>query len=63
MFDLTGRIIAYEAGELDEGEEIELFQELVNTGLAWQLRGAYGRRAARWIDEGVITRPEGRQTS
>lgn len=52
---LTDRIIAFESGELDDYDEvIELFQQLVDTGLAWQLQGAYGRTAARLIEEGVV---------
>lgn len=48
------KIIAYENGELDEDETIELFQELVNTGLAWQLQGSYGRTAQRLIESGDV---------
>ena len=55
MTNLTSKIIAYDEGELDEEQTIELFQELVNTGLAWSLQGSYGRTAQRLIEEGLIT--------
>ena len=56
-YDVTGNIIAYEQGELTEAGIVELFQELVNTGLAWQLQGSYGRMAAQLLEAGWITRP------
>lgn len=55
--DMVDKIIAFEQGELDEDGIIELFQELVNTGLAWQLQGSYGRMAQALLDEGYITSP------
>jgi len=55
-YDVTGAIIAYEQGELDEDGCITLFQHLVDTGLAWQLQGHYGRTAAGLIEAGHITR-------
>jgi len=51
----TEAIIAYEAGELDEGETLELFQDLVDTGLAWQLQGHYGRAAQALIQQGLVS--------
>lgn len=51
---MTDLIIAYEQGELDEDAVIDLFQRLVDTGLAWQLQGSYGRTAARLIDAGLV---------
>jgi len=37
-----------------EDEVIEAWQYLVNTGLAWQLQGFFGRTAKRLIEDGVI---------
>lgn len=54
MESMVDRIIDYETGQLDEVETIELFQELVDTGLAWQLQGHYGRTASRLMDAGVV---------
>ena len=49
------QILAYENGELDEAGVIELFQSLVNTGLAWSLQGHYGRTANALIEAGLVT--------
>lgn len=53
-FNLTERLMAWEDGELDEPKEDELFQRLVDSGLALQLQGMYGRRAVVLIQEGRI---------
>lgn len=53
-YDLTGSIIAYEQGELDEDEVRELFQHLVDSEMAWTLQGSYGRMAAAMIEAGEI---------
>ena len=39
-----------------ESEEqwIEAWQHLVDTGLAWQMQGSFGRSAQHLIDQGVI---------
>jgi hypothetical protein len=57
-YDITSGIIAYETGELDEEKTIELFQHLVDTNLAWQLQGHYGRTATALIEAGVVTPKE-----
>ena len=49
------QILAYENGELNESEVIELFQSLVSTGLAWSLQGSYGRTAKALIEAGLVT--------
>jgi fructose-bisphosphate aldolase class 1 len=53
-YDVTGAIIAFECGELEEDAVIELFQHLVDTGLAWSLQGSYGRAARSLIDAGLV---------
>lgn len=53
-FDTVGAIMRYEGGEMEEEETIEFFQHLVNTGLAWQLQGSYGRMASRLIEAGLV---------
>ena len=50
------RIMAYEAGELDEEDTVKLFQDLINNGMAWTLQGHYGRTANTLIEQGVCTR-------
>ena len=50
--DLVTQIIEYEEGNLSDGETIELFQELIDTGQAWQLQGSYGRTADALIQSG-----------
>ena len=51
--DTLIRMIAYEEGELNDDEVVELFQDLITAGLVWQLQGHYGRTAARLIECGA----------
>ena len=53
--ELTDRIVSYEQGELTEEETVSLFQNLVNSGLAWKLQGHYGRTAMMLIESGKVT--------
>lgn len=52
-----GAMIDWENGELDEEGTVKLFQNLVDTGLAWSLQGMYGRQAQRMLDAGEIHHP------
>lgn len=51
------KMMAFEAGQLSDDETIELFQELVTSGLAWKLQGTYGRAANRLIEQGLVIPP------
>ena len=56
----VAKIIAFENGELSEQEVIDLFQELIDTGIVWSLQGSYGRVAAKLIDAGLCIVPSDR---
>ena len=44
-----------------EEQVIEAWQHLINTGLAWQLQGWFGRTAMSLIEQGVCTNPRNEQ--
>lgn len=54
MSEISQLIFDFDAGYLNVDEAIALFQQLVDTGLAWTLRGTYGHTAQTLIDNGVI---------
>lgn len=54
MKKLIDRITEYEKGELNEQQTIELFQELVDSGIVWDLQGHYGRLAYQLMEAGLI---------
>lgn len=54
--NMLGYIIDFENGSLEEDDVIELFQFLVDTGMAWQLQGFYGRTAEVLIEAGYVTK-------
>lgn len=53
--NLVDSIIRFESGELQESEIIDLFQGLIDSGMAWQLQGTYGRTAKTLIDLGYCS--------
>ena len=56
--NLAERVLLYETDQMSEQEMISLFQDLVDTGMAWKLQGHYGRTATILLDAGVIAPPE-----
>lgn len=57
MDNMLDKIIDYENGFLGHEDTVELFQHLVDTGLAYRLQGHYGRMAEHLIEVGLVTRP------
>jgi len=51
---LIGQIIEFEDGLLTEEQTVDLFNDLIETGLIYQLQGHYGRMAQAMIDAGLI---------
>ena len=52
--NLGDKIIDYESGNLTQIQVVSLFQELVNTGMAWELQGSYLRTAMDLLKSGLI---------
>jgi len=56
---MVNKIIKYESGGMSEDEFVSFFQELIDSGLCWQLQGHYGRTAAALLEEGLCNKPVG----
>lgn len=55
--DTLDFIMRFESGDIvDEQEIYDGFQQLIDSGLVWQLQGTYGRTAAMLIDAGYCHR-------
>ena len=50
--DVVDKIMEYDSGEMNYEETVDFFQELIDSGLAWQLQGSYGRQAVAFINSG-----------
>jgi hypothetical protein len=46
-------MIAEGAQEASEATQIEAWQYLIDTGLAWKLQGSFGRQAKALIEAGI----------
>lgn len=57
MTPINAVLIAEGEIETDQETQIDAWQYLVDTGLAWSLQGAFGRMAQELIDQDVITAP------
>ena len=57
MTPINAVLIAEGEIEADQDTQIEAWQYLVDTGLAWSLQGSVGRMAQDLIDQEVITAP------
>jgi hypothetical protein len=51
-YNNVDRLLAWTNEELEHDEVIEMFQYLIDTGMAWKLEGHIGRTAARLIEAG-----------
>ena len=62
MFDsfnsIVDRMVAYEAGEMNEEETVEFFQELLDRRMINSLQGTYQRIAALLLELGHIEQRE-----
>lgn len=57
--NLIEKMIRYEQDNLDRDEIVQLFQELLDTGMIFKLQGHYQRTANRLMQVGLITMPQG----
>jgi hypothetical protein len=55
MPDAIAIIEGIEDASIDE--QIQAWQSLVDSGLAWKLQGWYGRTATQLIEQGLINPP------
>jgi hypothetical protein len=58
MQDIVGQIMAFEQGELENGEVYALFQFLLDSGMIYSLQGSFQRMAEDLLLAGMIEQPE-----
>lgn len=49
-------MMEFEEGDISQEDCIRLFQNLIDTGMAWTLQGFYGRTAQNMIEAGYCHR-------
>lgn len=54
-------MIAEGVQEADEETRLQAWQQLIDTGLVWQLQGSFGREATRLIEAGLCVPARGRE--
>ena len=55
MDNFTAIEVVEGIGVYDEDTVIEAWHHLIDTGLAWQLQGSFGRTARALIEHGICT--------
>lgn len=50
--DLINKVISFESGTMHCDDMVQFFQDLIDSGLAWELPGTYGRQAKILLDSG-----------
>lgn len=53
--EMVDKLMDYEAGTMAEDEIVPMFQQLINTGLVWELDQLYQDEAIRLIEIGKCT--------
>jgi len=53
-YDIVCGIIAWESGELDLDQTVELFRHLHATGTLWSIQGCYQRAYADLMNAGLL---------
>lgn len=57
MPGVTARLSAYEQGQLDDDDVVDLFQDLIDFGVIYHLQGSYQETAQRLVDAGLCHPP------
>jgi hypothetical protein len=55
FYNFVDNIIAYESGELNNSQCLELFSELLKSKTIYSLQGSYQRPAKALIDNGFLS--------
>lgn len=54
MTDIVDKITAYESGDIYGWEVLDMYADLIKTGMILNLQGTYQREARHLIEEGII---------